>query len=249
MASFSDEELERYARHIIMREVGGLGQKRLKAARVLMVGAGGLGAPAILYLAAAGVGRLGIVDDDVVSLSNLQRQVIHLTTWIGAPKVESAENMVRALNPNVEVVGHNTRLTQENAEAIIADYDIVLDGSDNFDTRYMVNEVVTRLGKTLVSAAISQWEGQISVFAPGAPCYACVFPERPADGLAPSCAESGVIGPMAGVLGCMAATEAVKVITGAGKPLTGRLMIYDALDADVRVFHTDKRDGCTVCGG
>lgn len=249
MTGLSDEELERYARHIIMREVGGSGQKRLKSARVLMIGAGGLGAPAILYLAAAGVGRLGIVDDDVVSLSNLQRQVIHLTTWVGAPKVESAENMARALNPNVEIETFETRLTPKNAEAIIADYDIVVDGSDNFDTRYMVNEVVNRLDKTLVSAAIAQWEGQISVYAPDAPCYACVFPERPADGLAPSCAEAGVIGPMAGVLGCMAATEVVKLITMSGSPLKGRLLIYDALDADVRVFQTAKREDCEVCGG
>ncbi|MGB0506252.1 MAG: HesA/MoeB/ThiF family protein [Pikeienuella sp.] len=249
MSGFSDEELERYARHIIMREIGGAGQKRLRSARVLLVGAGGLGAPAILYLAAAGVGRLGIVDDDVVSLSNLQRQVIHITTKIGQPKVESAKGFVQALNPNVEVVGHETRLTPENAETIIAEYDIVVDGSDNFDTRYMVNEVVSRLGKTLVSAAISQWEGQLSVYSPDAPCYACVFPERPADGLAPSCAEAGVIGPMAGVLGCMAATEVVKLITNSGRPLKGRLLIYDALDADVRVFQTARRDGCEVCGG
>lgn len=248
-AAFSDDELERYARHIIMREVGGQGQKRLKAARVLVVGAGGLGAPAILYLAAAGVGVLGIVDDDEVSLSNLQRQVIHRMDGIGAPKVESAAEVVAAINPNVDVRLHNTRLTAANAAEIIGTYDIVLDGTDNFDARYLINETCVANGVTLVAAAIAQWEGQISVYAPDGPCYACVFPERPADGLVPTCAEAGVMGPMAGTIGCMMATEAIKVITGAGRPLVGRLMIYDALDAGARVFETSQNADCAVCGG
>ena len=207
MAAFSDDELERYARHIIMREVGGQGQKRLKAARVLVVGAGGLGAPAILYLAAAGVGVLGIVDDDEVSLSNLQRQVIHRMDGIGTPKVESAASVVAAINPNVGVRLHNTRLTAANAAGIIGDYDIVLDGTDNFDARYLVNEVCVANGVTLVAAAIAQWEGQISVYAPDGPCYACVFPAE-AGVIRPGwmvwchrARRQGVMGPMAGTVG------------------------------------------------
>lgn len=247
-AAFSDDELERYARHIIMRDIGGQGQKRLKAARVLVVGAGGLGAPAILYLAAAGVGVLGVVDDDEVALSNLQRQVIHRMDGIGTPKVESAAAAITAINPNVDARLHNTRLTPENVAEIIDGYDIVLDGTDNFDARYLVNETCVAGGKTLVAAAIAQWEGQISVYAPDGPCYACVFPDRPADGLVPTCAEAGVMGPMAGTVGCMMATEAIKVITGAGRPLVGRLMIYDALDAGARVFEAAKDPECAVCG-
>ena len=248
---FSAEELERYARHLVLHEIGGQGQQRLRAARVLVVGAGGLGSPALLYLAAAGVGTLGIVDDDRVSLSNLQRQVIHRTADIGRPKAESAAEAVAAVNPHVRAVPHPERLTEENAEALIGDYDLVLDGSDNFATRYLVNRVAARLERPLVFAAIGRWEGQLSVFRPwlGGPCYECVFPEPPAPGLVPTCAEAGVLGALAGVMGSMQAVEAVKLITGAGRPLDGRLLLYDSLEAETRTIRLAKRPDCPVCGG
>ena len=202
---FSSEELERYARHIVLHEIGGPGQQRLKAARVLVIGAGGLGSPAILYLAAAGVGTLGVVDDDVVSLSNLQRQVLHATAEVGQPKVESAARAAARINPNVSLNPHGVRLTEENADQIVGGYDMVIDGSDNFATRYLVNRAAARRRVPLIFAAIGRWEGQISVFRPwmGGPCYECVFPESPAAGLVPACAEAGVLGAMAGVVGAM----------------------------------------------
>lgn len=248
--SFSSEELERYARHIVLREIGGPGQQRLKAARVLVIGAGGLGSPAILYLAAAGVGTLGVVDDDAVSLSNLQRQVLHATAEVDRPKVESAVRAVARINPHVRLEPHAVRLTEENADEIIGAYDLVLDGSDNFATRYLVNQVAARLRKPLVFAAIGRWEGQISVFQPwaGGPCYECVFPDIPAPGLVPACAEAGVLGAMAGVVGAMQAVEAVKLITQTGACLDGRLMLYDALQAETRIIKLAKRVGCRVCG-
>lgn len=247
--TFSDTELDRYARHMMLREVGGPGQKKLKNAKVLVIGAGGLGAPALQYLAAAGVGVIGVVDDDDVDNSNLQRQVIHTDSRIGMPKVHSAAQAMRDLNPFIEVRPYRRRLTAEDAAALIADYDLVLDGTDNFTTRYMVNEVCVKLGKPLVSAAITQWEGQIGLYDParGGPCYQCVFPEIPAPGLVPTCAEAGVIGPLPGVIGTMMALEAVKVITGAGEPLRGRLMMYDGLYAETRVMNTKRRDDCPVC--
>ena len=247
--TFSDTELDRYARHMMLREVGGPGQKKLKNAKVLVIGAGGLGAPALQYLAAAGVGVIGVVDDDDVDNSNLQRQVIHTDSRIGMPKVHSAAQAMRDLNPFIEVRPYQRRLTDEDAAALIADYDLVLDGTDNFATRYMVNEVCVKLGKPLVSAAITQWEGQIGLYDParGGPCYQCVFPEIPAPGLVPTCAEAGVIGPLPGVIGTMMALEAVKVITGAGEPLRGRLMMYDGLYAETRVMNTKRRDDCPVC--
>nr|WP_170063421.1 HesA/MoeB/ThiF family protein [Albidovulum inexpectatum] len=250
-APFSDVELERYARHIVLREVGGMGQRRLKEARVLVVGAGGLGSPALLYLAAAGVGTIGVVDDDVVSNSNLQRQVIHRDKDIGQPKVFSAQAAMTALNPFVEVRPYNRRLTAEDAQALFADYDLILDGSDNFDTRYLVNKAAVAAGKPLISAAITQWEGQISLYHPagGGPCYACVFPQRPAAGLAPACAEAGVMGALPGVVGSMMAVEAIKQITGAGQTLMGRLMIYDALYADCRTIALAPDPDCPVCAG
>jgi len=249
--AFSDEELERYARHIVLHEIGGPGQQRLKAARVLVIGAGGLGSPAILYLAAAGVGTIGVVDDDAVSLSNLQRQVLHGTGDVGVPKVQSADSAVARINPNVTLEPHAERLDETNALALIGAYDLVLDGSDNFDTRYLVNRAAARMQKPLVFAAIGRWEGQISVFRAwaGGPCYACVFPESPAPGLVPACAEAGVLGAMAGVIGAMQAVEAVKLITGAGAPLDGKLMLYDALQAETRIIRVKKRAGCPVCGG
>lgn len=248
--AFSDAELERYARHIILREIGGAGQQRLKSARVLCIGAGGLGAPALLYLAAAGVGRIGIVDDDSVDLSNLQRQIIHHTDDVGTPKIASAADKIRAINPHVHVDLHQMRLDAETIDAVVNDYDLVLDGTDNFETRYLVNRASVDAAVPLVSAAIAQWEGQISVFDPGrgAPCYACVFPEPPAPGLVPSCAEAGVMGALAGVLGSMMAVEAIKVITGAGQALTGRMMVYDALWGEHRVLETARRADCAICG-
>lgn len=249
--TFREAELDRYARHILLREIGGPGQKRLKAAKVLVVGAGGLGSPVLLYLAAAGVGTIGVIDDDTVDASNLQRQIIHTDQRLGMPKVQSAEIAMTALNPFVQVRPYQRRLTEEVAEALIAEYDLVLDGTDNFDTRYLVNRVAAKLGKPLISAAITQWEGQLSLYDPahGAPCYACVFPVRPAEGMVPTCAEAGVAAPLPGVIGSMMAMEAVKHITGAGEPLRGRLMIHDALYAETRLIGIKRREGCEVCGG
>ncbi len=246
---FSDDELERYARHLVLHEIGGPGQQRLKAARVLVVGAGGLGSPAILYLAAAGVGKIGVVDDDVVSLSNLQRQVLHETGEVGQPKIDSAARAVARINPEVVLEGHRERLHSGNAQDFVDRHDIVLDGSDNFETRYLVNEICARLEKPLVSGALGRWEGQLSVFRPwlGGPCYRCVFPEAPPPGAVPACSEAGVLGALAGVLGAMQATEAVKLVTGAGTPLDGRLLLYDALAAESRTIRLSKRSDCPVC--
>ncbi|WP_370212811.1 ThiF family adenylyltransferase [Roseovarius sp.] len=249
--TFSEAELDRYARHIVLRELGGPGQKRLKSARVLVVGAGGLGAPVLTYLAAAGVGRIGVIDHDEVSNSNLQRQVIFRDADIGRPKVEAAAEAMRALNPYVEVRPYQRRLEEDFAADLFGDYDLILDGTDNFATRYMVNRAAVAAGKPLISGAIAQWEGQLSLFDPGAggPCYECIFPEAPAEGLAPSCAEAGVIGPLPGVIGAMMAGEAVKHITGAGTPLRGEMLIYDALYGESRKFSLSRRDDCPVCGG
>ncbi|MGR3648734.1 MAG: HesA/MoeB/ThiF family protein [Shimia sp.] len=248
---FSDTELNRYARHIVLREVGGLGQKKLKDAKVLVIGAGGLGSPALLYLAAAGVGTIGVVDDDVVDNSNLQRQVIHPDRMIGEPKVFSAAEAMTAQNPFVTVNPYNRRLSEDDAASLIGDYDLVLDGTDNFDTRYLVNRTCVALSKPLISGALSQWEGQLSVFDPanGAPCYQCIFPTAPAPELAPSCAEAGVIGPLPGVVGTMMAVEAIKVITGAGAVLRGEMMIYDALWGETRKITLRSRADCPTCGG
>ncbi len=247
--SFSPDELTRYARHIVLREVGGPGQARLKAASVLVVGAGGLGAPALLYLAAAGVGRIGVVDDDTVSLSNLQRQVIHRTGDVGRLKVHSAGDALGALNPHVRVDRHPHRLTGATA-GMIADYDLILDGSDTFATRALVNATCVAQARPLIAAALTQWEGQLSLYAPhlGAPCYACVFPNAPAPGLVPTCAEAGVLGALAGVMGAMMAGEALKHLTGAGETLRGTLLIWDGLTAEARRFGIARAPGCAVCG-
>lgn len=247
---FSETELDRYARHILLREIGGAGQKRLKAARVLVIGAGGLGSPVLLYLAAAGVGVIGVVDDDTVSNSNLQRQVLHRDADIGVPKVFSAEAALRALNPFIEIRPYRRRLGPADAAALFADYDLVIDGCDNFETRYLVNAACVAAGKPLISGAIAQWEGQLSLYDParGAPCYACVFPQAPAPGLAPSCAEAGVVGALPGVVGAMMAAEAIKEITRAGASARGRLMIYDALWGESRQIAVHPRAGCPVCG-
>jgi molybdopterin-synthase adenylyltransferase len=244
--SFSDEEVERYARHLVLREIGGPGQQRLKAARVLIVGAGGLGAPAALYLAAAGVGELTIVDPDTVDRSNLQRQVLYETDDAGRLKVEAAGERLVALNPNVEVVRIAEALTRANARALISGHDLVLDGTDDFATRFAVNAACVAEGITLVSGAIGRWTGQVGVFV-GRPCYRCLVPDIPPD--AETCAAVGVVGALAGVVGSMMALEAVKLIAGAGAPLTGRLMIYDALAAEARTVRIGADPECPVCGG
>ena len=248
---FCDVELNRYARHIVMREVGGPGQKALKQAKVLVIGAGGLGAPVLQYLGAAGVGTIGVVDDDVVDNANLQRQVIHRDQDIGMPKVFSAQAAMELQNPYVSVRPYHRRLSADDAAELIADYDIVLDGCDNFETRYLVNRTCVALGKPLISGALTQWEGQLSIFDPknAAPCYQCIFPQAPAPELAPSCAEAGVIGPLPGVIGSMMAVEAIKLITGAGTPLRGELVIYDALYGESRKIIIERRADCPVCGG
>ncbi|MGQ0565673.1 MAG: HesA/MoeB/ThiF family protein [Gemmobacter sp.] len=247
---FTPSELDRYARHITLREIGGTGQRRLKDAKVLVVGAGGLGSPLLMYLAAAGVGRSGVIDADMVENANLARQIIHADARIGMPKVFSAEIAMKALNPFVEVRPYHRRLTEDIAGDLFAEYDLILDGSDNFDTRYLVNRVAVATGKPLIAAAITQWEGQLSLYHPaaGGPCFACVFPHRPAPGLVPTCAEAGVAGPLPGVIGAMMALEAVKHVTGAGETLTGRLMIHDALHAETRMIRAGKRADCAVCG-
>ena len=248
---FREAELRRYARHIILREVGGPGQVKLKNARVLVIGAGGLGSPALMYLASSGVGTIGVIDDDVVDSSNLQRQIIHDDADIGRPKVQSAVDRISALNPFVTVQAYGRRLVEDEAEALFAEYDLILDGTDNFDTRYLANRVAVGLGKPLISGALTQWEGQVSVFDPknGAPCYQCLFPEAPVAGLAPSCAEAGVIGPLPGVVGSMMAMEAVKLITGAGAVLRGEMMIYDGLWGETRKIGVKPRPDCPVCQG
>lgn len=248
-AKTSASELERNARHIVLREIGGPGQKRLKEARVLVIGAGGLGAPALQYLAAAGVGTIGVIDDDVVENSNLQRQVIHTDARIGMPKVFSAEQAMIAQNPFITVRPYHRRLSADIAQDLFNDYDLIMDGSDNSQTRYLVNETAVKLRLPLVSAALSQWEGQISIFDPSrdAPCYACVFPEPAAAGLAPSCAEGGVFAPLPGVMGSMMAAEAMKLLADAGTPLLGRMMIYDALSAEVRTIGIKRLKTCPVC--
>jgi molybdopterin/thiamine biosynthesis adenylyltransferase len=226
--SFSDEEVERYARHLMLREIGGPGQQALKAARVALVGAGGLGAPAALYLAAAGVGRLGLIDADTVGLSNLQRQVLYGVADLGAVKTQAAARRLNALNPHVAIEASAVDLTDANARELLAPWDIVLDGTDDFAARFAVNAACVALGRPLVSGAIGRWTGQVGVFA-GRPCYRCLVPQIPPD--AETCAAVGVLGALAGVIGAMMAVEAVKLITGAGEPLTGRLLIYDALAA------------------
>jgi molybdopterin/thiamine biosynthesis adenylyltransferase len=247
----SATEIERYARHIVLREIGGQGQKRLRDARVLVIGAGGLGSPALLYLGAAGVGTLGVIDDDVVDNSNLQRQVIHTDARIGMPKVFSAQAAVEAQNPYATVRPYHRRLTNDIAAELFADYDLILDGCDDPDTRYLVNETCHALSKPLISGALSQWEGQITTFASaeGTSCYRCLFPEPNAPGVAPSCAEGGVLGPLPGVVGAMMAVEAIKEITGAGDGLRDRMMIYDALYGETRTIALKRRPGCPVCGG
>jgi adenylyltransferase/sulfurtransferase len=243
------EELTRYARHVILPDVGIDGQRRLKAARVVCVGAGGLGSPAALYLAAAGVGTLGIVDCDDVDASNLQRQILHDTAGMGRPKVESARDRLKAINPNVSVEMHHVRLTSANALGILERYDVVLDGADNFPTRYLVNDACVLLGKPNAFGAIFRFEGQASVFAAkNGPCYRCIYPEPPPPGLVPSCAEAGVFGVLPGIIGTIQATETIKLILGIGETLVGRLLVYDAMRMAFRELKVPKDSDCPVCG-
>ena len=248
---FSKAELGRYSRHLLLREIGGTGQRRLKSARVLVVGAGGLGSPALLYLSAAGVGTLGVIDHDEVSNSNLQRQVLFRDADIGKPKVFAAEAALKALNPFITVKPYHRRLTEDIAADLIAEYDLVLDGCDDFETRQLVNRACVAAAKPLISAAISQWEGQISLYHPatGGPCLACLFPKAPAPGLAPTCAEGGVMAALPGILGTKMAAEAIKEITGAGTPLRGKLQLIDALHGENRTIAVCRDPACPVCGG
>jgi molybdopterin/thiamine biosynthesis adenylyltransferase/rhodanese-related sulfurtransferase len=249
LPKLSQDEILRYSRHLIIPEVGVEGQRRLKAARVLMVGAGGLGSPIGLYLAAAGVGRLGIVEFDVVDETNLQRQVLHGTKDVGRKKVESARDRIRDLNPNVEVVAHEAWLTSENALDIIREYDLVVDGTDNFATRYLVNDACVLLGKPNVYGSIYRFEGQSTVFCTDeGPCYRCLYPEPPPPGLVPSCAEGGVLGILPGLVGLVQATETVKLIAGIGEPLVGRLLLVDALSMQFRTVKLRKDPRCPACG-
>ncbi|MDT2077738.1 MAG: molybdopterin-synthase adenylyltransferase MoeB [Planktomarina sp.] len=247
--AMSDTELDRYARHIVMPEIGGSGQMRLRESRVLVIGAGGLGAPALQYLAAAGVGTIGIVDDDVVDASNLQRQVIHRDADIGLPKVQSAAQALRDLNPYVTIKTFQQRFNAEIAGELIAEYDIILDGTDNFETRYLINKICVAQKRPLVSGALSQWEGQISLFDPtqSGPCYQCIFPSAPAPELAPSCSQVGVFTALPGVIGSLMAAEALKYLLGAGTPLLGRMAMYNVLDAQTRVIKTKQRADCPIC--
>ena len=245
----SHEEILRYSRHLILPDVGVEGQKKLKAAHVLLVGAGGLGSPAALYLAAAGVGTLGLVDFDVVDKTNLQRQILHGTSAVGTPKLESARARIQDLNPNVQVETFETRLTSENALDIIREFDVVADGTDNFPTRYLVNDACVLLGKPNVYGSIFRFEGQASVFyAKEGPCYRCLYAEPPPAGLVPSCAEGGVLGVLPGIIGSIQAMETIKLIVGAGEPLIGRLLLFDALKLQFRELKLEKDPDCPVCG-
>jgi molybdopterin-synthase adenylyltransferase len=249
---FSDEQLQRYARHIVLPEVGGIGQEKLLSGKVLVIGAGGLGAPLLMYLAAAGVGTLGVVDDDVVDLSNLQRQVIHATNDIGVPKVKSAAMTVTGVNPEVKFEPHHVRLTNENVYELIEGYDIIADGSDNFETRFLVNDACHFAGKTLVSGAILRFEGQIATFKSHIggdyPCYRCLYREPPPAGMVPSCSEGGVLGALAGTVGSMQATEVLKEIMAIGTSLSGNLMLYDALETEFRKISLKRDSNCPLCG-
>lgn len=248
-SGLSREEVHRYARHLALPHVGREGQERLKEARVLCVGAGGLGSPAALYLAAAGVGTLGLVDADAVDLTNLQRQILHGTPDVGRAKVESAAERLAHVNPHVRVVGHDVRLTSANALDVLAGYDVVVDGTDNFPTRYLVNDACVLLGKPNVYGAVVRWEGQVSVFAaPGGPCYRCLFREPPPPGLVLDCAEGGVMGVLPGIVGSLQALEALKLVLGAGDPLVGRLLVFEALELTWREVALRRNPECPVCG-
>ncbi|WP_142849404.1 molybdopterin-synthase adenylyltransferase MoeB [Telmatospirillum sp. J64-1] len=247
---FTEAQIRRYARHIILPEVGGVGQARLLDAKVLVIGAGGLGSPLILYLAAAGIGTIGVVDDDAVELSNLQRQVLHATGRIGMAKVDSARAAVAEINPDVTLVPHRLRLDASNALELIAQYDLVADGSDNFDTRFLVNDACFFARKPLVSAAILRFDGQLATFRPGEgqPCYRCLYHSAPPADQIPTCAQAGVLGSVAGTMGSLQATEVIKEILGIGESMAGRLMIYDALTPGFRIVRVPRDPACPLCG-
>ena len=249
---FTEDQIQRYARHILLPEVGGTGQAELISAKVLIVGAGGLGSPLLLYLAAAGVGTIGIVDDDVVDLSNLQRQIIHMTSSIGQPKVESAAAIISAINPEVKLVQYAERLTVENAAAIISNYDIVADGTDNFATRFLINDACYFAKRPLVSAAILRFDGQVSTFKAHEdgdhPCYRCLYSEAPPEGQIPTCAEAGVLGALCGMIGSLQATEVIKEILKIGDSLSGFLVIYEGLGTTFRKIKVRRDPGCPLCG-
>ena len=249
LEELSSDEILRYSRHLILPEVALEGQQRLKASRVLLIGAGGLGSPLALYLAAAGVGTIGLVDFDVVDVTNLQRQIVHGTKDVGRPKLESARDRLKDMNPHVHVEGYETRLTSENALEIVRDYDIVIDGTDNFATRYLTNDACVILGKPNVYGSIYRFEGQSSVFATeDGPCYRCLYPEPPPPGLVPSCAEGGVLGVLPGLVGTIQATEGIKLLLGIGEPLIGRLLLIDALSMQFRTMKLRKNPNCPACG-
>jgi sulfur-carrier protein adenylyltransferase/sulfurtransferase len=247
---FSQDQIQRYSRHFLLPEVGEEGQAKLLDAKVLCIGAGGLGSPIAYYLAAAGVGTIGIVDDDVVDRSNLQRQILHTEERVGMPKVESAKLTLEGLNPDVKVIGYRERVTSENVRRLFADYDIIVDGCDNFPTRYLVNDACVFMKKTNVHGSIFQFEGQATVFAPnlGGPCYRCLFPEPPPPGAAPSCAEAGVLGVLPGLVGCVQAVETIKLILGKGSPLIGRLLHFDTLSMEIKQLRLRRDPECPVCG-
>ncbi|PPR60591.1 MAG: putative adenylyltransferase/sulfurtransferase MoeZ [Alphaproteobacteria bacterium MarineAlpha4_Bin2] len=252
MDEISDEQLMRYARHIVLDEVGEEGQIKLLESSVLVIGAGGLGSPVLMYLAAAGVGTLGVVDDDVVDVTNLQRQIVHGTDDINRPKVESAAARLLPINPEITVNRHPFRIVPENALELIGQYDLVLDGSDNFDTRYMINDACYISKTPLVSAALLRFEGQITTIkayeGEDAPCYRCIFPRPPAPGMVPRCEQAGIFGSVAGVLGTMQATEALKELLGLGRSLSGRLILYDAMNSDTRSLKVHRDPACALCG-
>jgi molybdopterin/thiamine biosynthesis adenylyltransferase len=248
MTDFTDEQIERYSRHIMLPEVGGVGQIKMLEAKVLLIGAGGLGSPAAYYLAAAGIGNLGIVDFDVVDLSNLQRQIIHSTERIGMLKTESAKKTIEALNPDVKVTLFNEKLTADNILRIFEGYDYILDGTDNFATRYLINDACVMTGKTNIHGSIFRFEGQATVFKPGdGPCYRCLYPEPPPPGLVPNCQEGGVLGVLAGVIGNLQVVETLKLILGKGNTLVGKLLIYDALNTEFRKLKLKRDANCPVC--
>jgi len=248
MIEFTDKQIERYSRHIILPEVGGSGQQKMLEARVLLLGAGGLGSPAAYYLAAAGIGNLGIVDFDKVDLSNLQRQIIHSTERIGMLKTESAKKTIEALNPDVNVTLYNERLDSSNIMSLIENYDYIIDGSDNFPTRYLVNDACVMKNKTLVHGSIYRFEGQVTVFKPfDGPCYRCLYPEPPPPGMVPNCQEGGVLGVLAGVIGNLQVVEVLKLVLGIGETLIGKLLIYDALNTEFRNLRLRRDADCPVC--
>jgi molybdopterin/thiamine biosynthesis adenylyltransferase len=248
MIEFTDEQIERYSRHIMLPEVGGSGQQKMLEARVLLLGAGGLGSPAAYYLAAAGIGNLGIVDFDQVDLSNLQRQIIHSTERIGMLKTESAKKTIQALNPDVNVTLYNEKMDSSNIMNLIEGYDYIVDGSDNFPTRYLVNDACVMKNKTLIHGSIYRFEGQVTVFKPGdGPCYRCLYPEPPPPGMVPNCQEGGVLGVLAGVIGNLQVVEVLKLVLGIGKPLVGKLLIYDALNTEFRNLRLRKDTNCPIC--